>query len=264
MTIPIYQVDAFTAEPFQGNPAGVCLIAAARPDAWMQNVAKEMNLSETAFPLPEGEGFRLRWFTPTTEVDLCGHATLATAHVLWEAGCLAPEETARFQSRSGLLSARRAPDGWIEMDFPAKRIESAPAPHGLLAALGVKPLFVGKNVFDYLVEVEDEATVRQATPDMARLMEIEARGVILTSRAGAPGCDFVSRFFAPRVGVPEDPVTGSAHTALAPYWAGKLHTDTLNAYQASARGGRLRLRVEGERVIIGGQAVTVLRGELAG
>ncbi len=261
MTLPIYQVNSFTSAPFKGNPAGVCLIDEQKPDVWMANVAKEMNLSETAFPLPEGDGYRLRWFTPAVEVDLCGHATLATAHILWETGRLAPDQQARFQSRSGLLTATRTPDGWIEMDFPVKLVEPSETPVGLIEALGVKPVFVGKNVFDYLVEVESEEEVRAAAPDMVRLKEIAARGVIVTSRASGR-YDFVSRFFAPQVGVPEDPVTGSAHSALTPYWAGKLGKNELIAYQASARGGELRLRLQGDRAIIAGQAVTVIRGQL--
>ncbi len=263
MTIPIYQVNSFSAVPFKGNPAGVCLIEEQKPDAWMANVAKEMNLSETAFPLREDDGYRLRWFTPTVEVDLCGHATLASAHILWETGRLAPDQKARFHSRSGLLTATRTSDGWIEMDFPVKLVELASTPSGLLEALGVKPVFVGKNVFDYLVEVETEDEVRAATPDMAALNAIPARGVIVTSR-GAPGqqYDFISRFFAPQVGVPEDPVTGSAHSALTPYWANKLGKESMFAYQASARGGELHLRLQGDRAIIAGQAVTVIRGDL--
>ncbi len=263
MTIPIYQVDSFSAAPFKGNPAGVCLIEAQKPDAWMANVAKEMNLSETAFPLPEGDGYRLRWFTPAVEVDLCGHATLATAHILWETGRLKPGEQACFQSRSGLLSATRSADGWIEMNFPVKLVEPVDAPEGLIEALGVEPVFVGKNVFDYLIEVETEDEVRAAQPDMALLNSVQARGAILTSRGASGGqYDFISRFFAPQVGVPEDPVTGSAHSALTPYWANKLGKQELFAYQASARGGQLRLRLEGDRAMIAGQAVTVIRGEL--
>ncbi len=264
MTIPIYQVDSFSAAPFKGNPAGVCLIEEQKPDTWMANVAKEMNLSETAFPLPEGDSYRLRWFTPAVEVDLCGHATLATAHILWETGKLAPTQTARFQSRSGLLTAARTSDGWIEMDFPVKLVEPAEVPAGLIESLGVKPVFVGKNVFDYLVEVETEDEVRAAQPDMALLNSVRARGAILTSRGARGGkYDFISRFFAPQVGVPEDPVTGSAHSALTPYWAGKLGKREMFAYQASARGGELRLRLQGDRAIIAGQAVTVIQGVLA-
>jgi PhzF family phenazine biosynthesis protein len=260
MPIPIYQVDAFTNMPFKGNPAGVCLLDKPVPDDWMQCVAMEMNLSETAFLLPEGEGYRLRWFTPAVEVDLCGHATLASAHVLAEIGQILPGDSARFFSRSGLLTARLLTDGMLELDFPAKPLEAVPAPDGLIEALGVQPVFIGKNVFDYLVEVYTETEVRQANPDMARLKQVPARGVILTSRSDQ--YDFVSRFFAPQVGVAEDPVTGSAHCCLAPYWAEKLGKSEFQAYQASPRGGELRLTLDGERVLMRGRAVTVFRGEL--
>jgi len=228
----------------------------------MQNVAREMNLAETAFLVPHNDGYNLRWFTPAVEVDLCGHATLASAHVLWEDGQLARDAQARFHTKSGLLTAGRR-DAWIELDFPATIATAAPPPAGLIAALGVKPRFVGRSRFDYLVEVDDESTVRQLTPDLGALGRVEARGVIVTSRANGKGSyDFVSRFFAPQSGVPEDPVTGSAHCALAPYWSAKLGSDELVGYQASARGGIVRVRVERDRVHLGGQAVTVLRAEL--
>jgi len=260
MSVPLYQVDAFTSLLFQGNPAAVCLLDQPRPDAWMQSVAGEMNLSETAFLLPEGDGYRLRWFTPAVEVDLCGHATLASAHVLFETGRLPAGATAKFYTRSGLLTAVQK-DGWIELNFPVKEIETvAPLP-GLIEALKVEPLYIGKNVFDYLVEVADEDQVRRAKPDIAALKEMDTRGVMLTSRA-TEKYDFISRFFAPKVGVNEDPVTGSAHCALAPYWGRKLGKTELLAYQASARGGELQLRVLGDRVAIAGQAVTVFAGEL--
>jgi PhzF family phenazine biosynthesis protein len=260
MPLQIYQVDAFTSVPFKGNPAGVCLLQKTMPDEWMQCVAMEMNLSETAFLLPEGEGYRLRWFTPAVEVDLCGHATLASAHVLAETSQLLPGDTARFFTRSGLLTARSTGDGLIELNFPIKPLEPAAPPAGLLEALGVKPVFVGKNIFDYLVEVESECEVRQAQPNFALLKQVPARGVILTSRSQQ--YDFVSRFFAPQVGVAEDPVTGSAHCCLAPYWAEKLGKQEFHAYQASPRGGELHLQLEGQRVTIQGRAVTVMRGEL--
>lgn len=257
----IVQVDAFTATPFAGNPAAVCVLAEPRDERWMQNVAREMNLSETAFLSPQDDGFNLRWFTPAVEVDLCGHATLASAHVLWETGQLELGEQARFHTRSGLLLAERKGE-WIEMDFPVKAEEAAIAPPGLLQALGVAPVYVGKNQFDYLVEVESEEVVRGVHPDLSLLSAVEARGVIVTSRASTQGYDFVSRFFAPRVGVNEDPVTGSAHCCLAPYWCSKFGRDQLVGYQASARGGVVRVRVDKNRVYLGGQAVTVLRGEL--
>jgi len=261
MPIPIYQVDAFTGVPFKGNPAGVCLLDDLMPDEWMQCVAMEMSLSETAFLLPEDDGYRLRWFTPAVEVDLCGHATLASAHVLAEIGKLHPGGVAHFFTRSGLLTASRTADGLIELNFPAKPLEAAAPPSGLIESLGVQPVFVGKNVFDYLVEVASEAEVRTANPDFALLKSVPARGVILTSRSDS--YDFVSRFFAPQVGVPEDPVTGSAHCCLAPYWAEKLGKHEFHAYQASARGGELHLTLAGERVLIRGRAVTVFRGTVA-
>jgi predicted PhzF superfamily epimerase YddE/YHI9 len=264
----IYQVDAFADEPFSGNPAAVCILHREMDDQWMQRVAQEMNLSETAFLTPQGSDFQLRWFTPTVEVDLCGHATLAAAHVLWETGYLYPGEEARFHTRSGLLTAQRLED-WIELDFPALVVEEASPPPALLEAVGVEPVFVGRNRFDYLVEVAHERAVREAMPDFRALGEIEARGVMITGRrdgvdtvnGGEAPIDFVSRYFAPAAGITEDPVTGSAHCALGPYWAEKLGKTTLVGFQASSRGGIVRVTVEGDRVRLGGRAVTVLRGE---
>jgi PhzF family phenazine biosynthesis protein len=258
----IFQVDAFTNEPFKGNPAAVCILPEARDERWMRDVAREMNLSETAFLVRQEDGFRLRWFTPAVEVDLCGHATLASAHILWETGTLQASEQARFYTNSGLLTAEREADGWIEMDFPAKQEEPATAPPELITALGIKPLYVGKNVFDYLIEVESEAIVRSLQPDMTLLSQVPVRGVMVTSRASTGDYDFVSRFFAPQVGVNEDPVTGSAHCCLTPYWSRKLGKEQMLAYQASPRGGTLRLRHNGNRIKIAGQAVTVLHGQL--
>ena len=263
MGLTITQVDAFTDTPFAGNPAAVCLLPAPRDEGWMQSVAREMNLSETAFLVRAGDGYDLRWFTPSVEVALCGHATLASAHVLWEEGHLAAAQQARFHTKSGLLTGDRAGD-WIELDFPVKREETAPAPAGLAEALGVAPKYVGRNQFDYLVEIDGEATVRRLTPNHAALATLPVRGVIVTSRADSPGYDFVSRFFAPGSGVAEDPVTGSAHCALGPYWQARLGKSNFVAYQASPRGGVVRVRVVGERVKLGGKAVTVLRGELLG
>ena len=257
----IVQVDAFSATPFAGNPAAVCLLPEPRDDRWMQDVAREMNLSETAFLLRQADGFNLRWFTPAVEVDLCGHATLASAHVLWEMGHLKPDEQARFHTRGGLLLAERK-GAWIEMDFPATPEQTASAPPGLLEALAVTAVYVGKNRFDYLIEVESEEIVRGMQPDFSRLMSVEARGIMVTSPSRTQGYDFISRFFAPRVGINEDPVTGSAHCCLAPFWCSKFGREQLVGYQASPRGGVVRVRVEGDRVILGGQAVTVLRGEL--
>jgi PhzF family phenazine biosynthesis protein len=261
-TLPLYQVDAFTAQLYAGNPAGVCLLDKVRPDNWMQSVAMEMNLSETAFLLPENDGFRLRWFTPAAEVALCGHATLASAHTLWETGLLRPNQTARFYTLSGLLTAQRNGQ-WIELNFPAKLSEAVEPPPALLKALGIhSTVYIGKNLFDYLVEVETEAEVRSLSPDFALLKTVDVRGVMVTARSSTTGFDFVSRFFAPRVGVNEDPVTGSAHCCLTPYWSGKLGRTAFTAYQASARGGVLNLRLEGDRVVLAGQAVTFFKAEL--
>jgi PhzF family phenazine biosynthesis protein len=263
MSCPLFQVDAFAARPFAGNPAAVCLLPAGADAGWMQRVAAEMNLSETAFLHPEEDGFRLRWFTPTIEVDLCGHATLASAHVLWETSRLAPDATARFFTRSGLLTAARRGE-WIELDFPAEPAVAAEAPVELLQALGVPPQFVGRNRMDWLVEVESEADLRGLEPDLSLLRAVPCRGVIVTSLSAAAEFDFVSRFFAPRSGIDEDPVTGSAHCCLAPFWSERLGSQELVGYQASARGGVVRVRAVGERVYLSGQAVTVLRGEWIG
>jgi PhzF family phenazine biosynthesis protein len=262
MDIPIYQVDAFTEEPFAGNPAAVCLLEGPADESWMQNVGREMNLSETAFLYPWEGGFNLRWFTPAVEVELCGHATLASAHVLWTEGYLPLEEEARFQTKSGLLTAARA-DEWLELDFPATPPKEAEAPPGLLEALGVAAAaHVGKTRFDYLVEAAGEEVVRGIEPDARRLRELNVRGVMVTARAAAGEHDFVSRFFAPGAGIDEDPVTGSAHCALGPYWGAKLGREEMVAFQASARGGVVRVRLAGDRVKLGGKAVTVLRGNL--
>jgi PhzF family phenazine biosynthesis protein len=262
MSLRITQVDAFTDRPFAGNPAAVCILTKSAEPAWMLNVAREMNLAETAFLVKQKDGYDLRWFTPSVEVDLCGHATLASAHVLWEDGHLRPSEKARFHTKSGLLTADQS-GAWIELDFPATPAKPVTSPAGLIEALGAQATFVGMSPFDYFVEVERESTVRTLAPNLSALAEVEARGVIVTARSdGNSKYDFVSRFFAPQSGVPEDPVTGSAHCALAPYWSAKLGKKELVAFQASSRGGELRLRVVGDRVKIGGQAVTVLRGEL--
>jgi predicted PhzF superfamily epimerase YddE/YHI9 len=261
MAIPIVQVDAFTDRPFAGNPAAVCILPAARPDAWMRDVAREMNLSETAFLVPEDGGYRLRWLTPAVEVDLCGHATLASAHVLWEDGHLPPGRQARFHTRSGpLLADRRG--SWIEMDFPAKIAAPVEPPAGLLSALGVQAKAVARNQFDYLVELDSEERVRAAAPDFTALKRVGARGIIVTAPAAGAGFDFVSRFFAPGSGIDEDPVTGSSHCALGPYWAERMAKREFTACQASARGGVVKVRLQGDRVILGGQAVTVMRAEL--
>lgn len=261
MPVRIVQVDAFTDRPFAGNPAAVCVLPAARDDRWMQDVAREMNLSETAFLHPCGDGFQLRWMTPTVEVDLCGHATLASAHVLWEDGHVPSEQQAKFHTRSGILLADRRGE-WIEMDFPATTAEKVEAPGGLVEGLGVQPLYVGLNQFDYVVELESEDAVRSLDPDFTLLGKLTVRGIIVTAPAVMPGYDFVSRFFAPGAGIDEDPVTGSAHCCLGPFWAERLGGTEFTAYQASARGGVVRVRVAGDRVILGGQAITVLRADL--
>ena len=263
MALRIVHVDAFTDRPFAGNPAAVCVLPKPAEERWMQDVAREMNLSETAFLYPQDDGFRLRWFTPTVEVDLCGHATLASAHVLWGDGHLPPHSEARFHTNSGLLTAERR-GAWIEMNFPAVRAEPAAAPAELARALGLtaSAASVTRTRFDYLVEVDSEDTVRGLAPDFALLRRLPVRGVIVTSRSGSPEFDFVSRFFAPGSGVDEDPATGSTHCSLAPYWGARLGKTEMIGRQVSARGGVVRVRMHGDRVVLGGQAVTVLRGEL--
>ena len=261
MGLLLLQIDAFTARPFAGNPAAVCFLEAPRPYAWRLAVAREMNLSETAFLEAADDGYILRWFTPGQEVDLCGHATLAAAHALWERRLAPAGEPIQFYTRSGKLTATPADLG-IALDFPALASRPVAAPPGLVQALCVHPIAVHQSRFDFLVEVASEAEVRQARPDFPALMATPARGVILTSRAGG-NYDIVSRFFAPRVGINEDPVTGSAHCVLGPYWQARLGRDEIRAWQASERGGEMRLRMRGERIELTGQAVTVLRGELA-
>jgi PhzF family phenazine biosynthesis protein len=266
-TLPLLQIDAFTDRPFAGNPAAVCLLNAPAEAEWMQAVAHEMNLSETAFVVGHGDGdFALRWFTPAVEVELCGHATLAAAHALWTTGRLAPGRPARFHTLSGLLTAEDMGDGLIELDFPSRNAAPAEPPTGLAEALGLAGgdlRWVGRSRYDVLVELPRERAVRDLSPDLALLRAVEARGVIVTAKADVGGrYDFVSRFFAPRSGVDEDPVTGSAHTTLATWWSERLGKSDLLAYQASARGGEIRLRLLGDRVRLGGRAVTVLRGEL--
>jgi PhzF family phenazine biosynthesis protein len=270
MELPIFQVDSFTGEAFKGNPAGVCLLETAAPASWMQNVAAEMNLAETAFLVPRSEAdtFDLRWFTPVAEVPLCGHATLASAHILYSTRRVRPGATIRFHTLSGVLPARRV-DGKIELDFPAVPIEQAPLPVEVRDALGVRPIFAGRTPDgptrngNSLVEVETEQEVREARPDFPQLRKAGG-AVILTARATSPGFDFVSRYFAPDVGIDEDPVTGSAHCALAPYWGAKLGRASLTGYQASQRGGSVRVTLKGDRVLLGGDAVTVLRATLDG
>ena len=261
-SVQLFQIDAFTDAPFGGNPAAVCLLDGFEAtDAWMQNVAAEMNLSETAFLRRNDGDWSLRWFTPTIEVALCGHATLASAHALLEEGLLRRGDTARFHTNSGVLSATSTGD-FIEMNFPAKAAAPSAPAEGLIEALGMHPLHVGRNEFDYLVELASEDDVRSIRPDHTMLRRIPVRGVIVTSRASTPRFDFVSRFFAPGSGIDEDPVTGSAHCALGPYWAPRLGKQQLIGYQASPRGGVVRVTMTGDRVLLAGRAVTVFRGEL--
>ncbi len=261
MTVPLFHVDAFADRPFSGNPAAVCLLPAEREARWMQQVAAEMNLSETAFLLREGAGYRLRWFTPAAEVDLCGHATLASAHVLWQEGLAPAGEPIRFATRSGILAAARRGDG-IELDFPLEPARPAPAPPELTAGLGVPLVYAGRNRFDFLVEVDSEATLRALAPDFRLLGRLPVRGIVATCGSADPRFDFVSRAFFPAIGVNEDPVCGSAHCCLAPYWAERLGKDVLVGYQASARGGVVRVRLAGGRAFLGGRAVVVARGTL--
>lgn len=264
MEVKLFQVDAFTDQPFHGNPAAVCILPEsleAHDAAWMQSIASEMNLSETAFLQQIEDGFNLRWFTPAVEVDLCGHATLASAHILYETGLIKPDQEARFQTKSGLLTAIKQGNE-IELNFPATPPDPARDIPDLNNALGIQSIYLGQSRFDYLVQVESEGEVRGAKPDFVKLKELGVRGVMLTSKSESTDFDFISRFFAPGAGIDEDPVTGSAHCCLGPFWSGILGKKEMVAFQASARGGVVRVRVGPERVYLGGQAVTVFRGEL--
>ena len=264
MTNAVYQVDAFTARPFAGNPAGVVPLAAPADEGWMQQLAREMNLSETAFFWPADDGFRLRWFTPRHEVRLCGHATLAAAHVLWETERLSAERAAEFETLSGRLVCQRAGGESIEMDFPAIPGRTVREPHGLTEALGARPAEVRTAGEDLLAVFDHAEQVRRLEPDFRALEGIEARGVCATApSAHARECDFVSRFFAPRFGIPEDPVTGSSHCALTVYWAERLGKREMTGYQVSARGGKVGVRLAGDRVALAGEAVTVFAGALS-
>ncbi len=267
----ILQIDAFTNQAFSGNPAAVCLLESPKSDTWMQQLAQEMNLSETAFLLPEGDGYRLRWFTPAVEVDLCGHATLASAHALWSEGLLPPHQAARFQTRSGLLTAQLQsnvlPGDWIALNFPIQlpqRLTELPLDLGRSLHLDLDPqkTALSQDSLGYcFVEVATPEIVQQLQPDFALLKTLPFHAVIVTSRGNAP-YDFVSRFFAPRFGINEDPVTGSAHCGLAAYWGDRLGKSQMLAYQASTRGGVVQVEVAGDRVILAGQAVTIFKGEL--
>jgi PhzF family phenazine biosynthesis protein len=259
--VQLFQVDAFTDTLFKGNPAAVCILKKAGEDTWMQAVAQEMNLSETAFLYKHEDGYQLRWFTPVSEVDLCGHATLASAHILWETGLLRFDEPAQFYTLSGVLNAVKKGDE-IELDFPAIEYEQMSEPIGLSEALGASPVNLCKSEFFFLVEVASEREVRDLKPDFEKLKSFSTEAIIITSVAGSSGYDFISRCFAPNVGIDEDPVTGSAHCLLGPYWSNHFGKDEFAAYQASERGGNLRVRVQGERVFLIGQARTVLHGQL--
>ena len=254
MSHTLHVVDAFADRPFAGNPAAVCVLAAPADELWMQQVAREMNLAETAFLNPIEGGYALRWFTPEVEVELCGHATLASSFALWEIGALGLDETARFNTLSGWLTCKRM-GGWIEMDFPAIQTSPCVAPTGLSEALGAELQWVGFNGMDYLVEVDSAERLRALRPDFGALAKVPTRGIIVTCVGGAGDYDFLSRFFGPAVGIQEDPVTGSAHCALGPYWQAKLGKSDLTAYQASQRGGTVKLSVTGDRVLLRGQAV---------
>jgi PhzF family phenazine biosynthesis protein len=259
MTLSIYVVDAFTDQPFKGNPAAVCLTDHPLDDKQMQNIAAEMNLSETAFLVPFQDGYSLRWFTPSAEVELCGHATLASAHILWEMKVLLKDQKANFYTKSGLLTATKIGE-WIELNFPAEPDAESSYPPALIEALQVEPIYVGRNRFDYLIEIESETVLRNLKPNFSLLGEVQSRGVLVTCRSDE--FDFISRCFFPAVGVNEDPVTGSAHCCLAPYWSKKLQKNELYAYQASQRGGILKIHLDHDRVIMAGMAVTVMKSEL--
>lgn len=263
MNANLFQVDSFTDRFFAGNPAGVCILSEPQTDSWMTALAREMNLSETAFFWPDSPGYRLRWFTPKVEVTLCGHATLAAAHILWEQGLARRDQKLTFKTLSGILTASMEGDSWIALDFPANLVVPVETPSMLLKALGMgEAAFVGRYRNSYLVEAVNEAEVRKILPNYDALLQVDMRSVAVTAKASSPPFDFVSRYFAPAVGVNEDPVTGSAHCALATYWASRLGKTEMLAYQASARGGVMRVRLQGERVILIGQAVTVFEGRL--
>jgi PhzF family phenazine biosynthesis protein len=261
MAIRVLYVDAFTGEAFAGNQAAVCLMDKAADERWMQSVATEICFSETAFIVRKGDDFNLRWFTPVCEVELCGHATLASAHVLWQEGWLAADKEVRFHTASGLLTVRQTQTG-IEMNFPSEPAAAVAMPKGLPEALGAEPKWVGRNRMDILVELDDAATVKTLIPDMVLLKKFDTRGFLVTAVSDIPEYDFISRCFFPGIGIDEDPVTGSAHCCLGPYWQARLGKSDFKAYQASKRGGTLGVKVQGDRVLLTGRAVTVLRGEL--
>jgi predicted PhzF superfamily epimerase YddE/YHI9 len=257
----IVQVDAFTSEPYRGNPAAVCVLEKPADEEWMRLVAREMNLSETAFVYPIDQGYHLRWLTPKSEVDLCGHGTLATAHLLWEDGHVPAESEIHFKTRSGWVSAARA-DDWNVLDFPVNPLEPIPPPQALVKALGFAPLFVGHYPKGYLVVASSDQLIRDLKPSLSLLEELPEPKVCVTARDSSGNADFVSRLFAPSIGIPEDPVNGNSHTVLAPYWAGMINKKQMTSVYASARGGIVGVELAGDRVKIKGQAVTVMRGKL--
>ena len=264
--ISIWQVDAFTSKPFGGNPAAICMLPEYPSDEWMQKLAGEMNLSETAFLVPTADrsAFRLRWFTPNVEVDLCGHATLASAHVLWEQELVEKDTEIHFQTRSGELVCARSDRG-ITLDFPASDyspFDDEKASSALKSALGINEATVYQTRFDLMVVVESRGSVMELQPNFHALKDVPVRGVIVTAQDDRNGIDFVSRFFAPQSGIDEDPVTGSAHCCLAPYWSKRLGINPLVGHQASRRGGMVRCEVDKDRVYLTGDAVTVLEGRL--
>ena len=261
MPLQFHLIDAFTSQAFGGNPAAVYLLEAWPTDTWLVQVAREMNQSETAFLVRKGDAYELRWFTPKVEVDLCGHATLASAHMLYSGGQVPAEQPIKFATKSGQLTAiqRRS---LIELDFPLLSEQPAKAPPGLAAALGIEPIYVGQSRHDLIAQVASDEEVKRAKPDFTRLAQVATRGVIVTSTSTQPEYDFVSRFFAPAAGINEDPVTGSAHCCLASFWQKRLGKSEFVAWQASERGGKVHVRIEGERAILGGQAVTVATGTL--
>jgi PhzF family phenazine biosynthesis protein len=260
VTLPLFQVDTFTDRPFAGNPAAVCILESAEEREWLQAIATELRMPATAFVLPAEGEWGLRWFAVETELELCGHGTLAAAHVLWETGMGTPGMRVTFQTPAGEIGAARE-DGSIFVALGAGRAVETPPPPRLVEAIGVPVESVWRTPLDYLVVLESPSAVVEAAPAIDAIAAVDARGVIVTA-AGGEGVDFTSRFFAPGVGLPEDSVTGSAHASLGPFWATRLRTTSLRARQASARGGYVDLRVEDDTVHVGGPAVTVSRGLL--
>ncbi|MBP1748676.1 MAG: yddE [Deltaproteobacteria bacterium] len=256
-----FHVDSYTSRPFGGNPAGVCILTHPKVDSWMLNVAAEMNLSETAFIIRSANGYNLRWFTPKIEVELCGHGTLASAHIIWQEGLAREDEAILFQTKSGTLSCRRR-EASIAMDFPLLPEHQIDPPERLARSLGISPVYVGARGQDILVDVGSEEAVKEIRPDYSLMLELPIRGVIVTGRAGGQEFDFVSRFFAPRVGINEDPATGWAHCCLASYWSKRLMKNDLVARQVSERGGVIGMRIQGGRVELSGEAITVMKGEI--